>query len=86
MAFAGPIKRTAKGNPSQFRLIPKLISGYPNIASSDAILKSQAEAIHAAPPKQYPLTAAIVIWSISNIDLMAGFPKLFLQDSSLVDS
>ena len=41
-----------KRQPNQFRLIPRLISGYPRIASSEAILKSQAVAIHAAPPKQ----------------------------------
>ena len=83
-ALAGPINLTANGRPNQLRLIPKFISGYPSTAFSDAILKSQAEAIQAAPPRQYPLIAAIVIWSTSKKDQIAGFPKLFLQDLSLV--
>ena len=52
LVFDGPISLRSNGRPNQFKFMPRSISGYATKVDSEASLKSQAEAIHAAPPKQ----------------------------------
>jgi len=48
-------------------MVPNLISGYPNLAFSPAIIISHAIANSHPPPKANPFTAAIIGFLISFI-------------------
>jgi len=60
-----PISLGSLWVPPDPGIIPRLISGQPILVSSEAILKSQANASSQPPPKTKPNSAAIVGFSIS---------------------
>ncbi len=59
-ALPGPTRRGSRWVPPKPGMIPSLISGWPKIAESAAIRKSQAIASSQPPPNAIELTAATV--------------------------
>ncbi len=64
-----PIRRGNLWVPPNPGIRPRLISGWPNLALSEAYMKSQAIAISVPPPRAKPFTAAITAmgscWSLA---------------------
>jgi hypothetical protein len=60
-AFASPTRRGSRCVPPKPGMIPRLISGWPNVADSAASLKSQAMDSSHPPPNAMLLTAAMVV-------------------------
>ena len=65
-SFARPLptRRGRRCVPPKPGRIPRPVSGWPNLALSDATRMSHAIEISQPPPRAYPLTAAIVTWGI----------------------
>src|SRR3989338_7234136 len=62
-----PTRRGRRWVPPAPGMMPSLTSGWPNIALSEAMRRSQAMAISFPPPKQWPLTAAMMGGASSSI-------------------
>ncbi len=60
MAFALPMARVSRWEPPMPGSTPSLISGWPNVAFSAAMITSHIMASSHPPPRAYPLTAAMV--------------------------
>mmetsp|Transcript_134396 Transcript_134396/g.287499 ORF Transcript_134396/g.287499 Transcript_134396/m.287499 type:complete len:202 (-) Transcript_134396:417-1022(-) len=59
MAFDLPTARISRWVPPTPGIVPSVISGWPNFASSDAMMMSQLMASSQPPPSAKPFTAAI---------------------------
>ena len=59
MDFDLPIARVSLCDPPMPGATPRLISGWPNLALSEAMIKSAIMASSHPPPSAKPLTAAI---------------------------
>src|SRR5579875_2478867 len=59
-ARPGPMRRARRWVPPKPGMIPRLISGWPKVADSEAIRRSQPIASSQPPPSAGPPTAAIV--------------------------
>ncbi|HLX20695.1 MAG TPA: hypothetical protein VKR23_11135 [Gaiellaceae bacterium] len=60
IAIALPIARVRRCVPPAPGSTPRLISGWPNFAVSDATIRSQTIASSQPPPRQKPETAATI--------------------------
>src|SRR5688572_4576305 len=74
-AAASPIRRGRRWVPPQPVIIPRLAPEWQNSAFGEAILVAHAKARSRAPPKQYPLTAAIVAPGKSEIRAIRCWPR-----------
>ena len=60
MAWCFPIARARRWVPPAPGMIPRVISGWPNSAVSEATIRSQSRASSQPPPKANPETAATI--------------------------
>ena len=73
-AFASPTRRGRRCVPPNPGMIPRLISGWPNVADSAASRKSQAMDSSQPPPNAMLLTAAIVVVLECSISRSIAWP------------